>query len=99
MKKMLPLVAVLTLLALSCGDEEDVTPPPPAHTPADVIESVEISFNKRDIETLKKSLSRDFVFYFDPDDVGQNPARRARRLHSRPGLLQLRVRELQLGSG
>ena len=73
MKKIIPLAGAVALLALSCGEEEGVTPPPPAHTPVDVIESVELSFNQRDIETLKKSLSRDFVFYFDPDDVGQHP--------------------------
>jgi hypothetical protein len=74
MKRIINLAAALALLALSCGEEEGVTPPPPpAHTPGDVIESVELSFNQRDIENLKKSLSRDFVFYFDPDDVWRNP--------------------------
>jgi hypothetical protein len=63
---------ILAALTFACGDEEGFTPPP-AHTPADVIKSVEISFNQRDIEKLKNSLSRDFVFYFDPDDVGRRP--------------------------
>ena len=65
------------LLALSCGEEEGVTRPRIPVTnpvyPADVIENVEHSFNQIDIDLLKRCLSPDFIFYFDPDDVGQNP--------------------------
>ncbi len=65
------------LLALSCGEEEGITRPRIPVTnpvyPADVIENVEHSFNQKDIDLLKRCLSPDFVFYFDPDDVGQNP--------------------------
>jgi hypothetical protein len=71
------LALALALLPLSCGDEEGITrpepPPPPLNAPADVIENVEMSFNQRDVDALKKSLDPAFVFYFDPDDVGQNP--------------------------
>jgi hypothetical protein len=73
MRKTILLATALALLALSCGEEEGITRPPPLNLPADAIDAVEISFNQRDIELLKKCLSRDFVFYFDPDDVGQNP--------------------------
>jgi hypothetical protein len=75
MRKTIILATALALLALSCGEEEGVTrpPPPPLNLPADALDAVEISFNQRDIELLKKCLDPDFVFYFDPDDVGQNP--------------------------
>jgi hypothetical protein len=74
MKKVIVGVTVVTaLLALSCGEEEGITRPPPLNVPADVLESLETSFDRRDIDLLKKCLSRDFIFYFDPDDVGQNP--------------------------
>ncbi|NIT35161.1 MAG: hypothetical protein GTN49_01455, partial [candidate division Zixibacteria bacterium] len=75
MKKLLPLVALIIILSGTACEEEVEPPPPPAplNTPAEVLKSVEISFNQRDIEILKNSLSPDFVFYFDPDDVGQNP--------------------------
>ncbi len=74
MKEITISVTVVTaLLALSCGEEEGITRPPFAYFPVDVVENVEMSFNVRDIDLLKECLSRDFVFYFDPDDVGKNP--------------------------
>ncbi len=77
MKKMVTLAAALALLALSCGDEEGVTPREPDRlaptSPANVLENVEISFNQCDVDLLKAMLSTNFVFYFDPDDVGQHP--------------------------
>jgi hypothetical protein len=66
-------VVAAALLPLACGEEEGITRPPPTFLPADVIDDVEISFNRRDIDLLKSCLSRDFVFYFDPDDVGRKP--------------------------
>ena len=78
MKKLLPLAASIVILSgTACEEEGGPLPPPPPpgprNTPAEVLKTVEISFNQREIEILKKSLSPDFVFYFDPDDVGQNP--------------------------
>jgi hypothetical protein len=77
MKKMITLAAAAALLALSCGDEEGVTPQEPDRlapaSPAAVLENVEISFNQRNVDLLKAMLSTNFVFYFDPDDVGKNP--------------------------
>jgi hypothetical protein len=68
---------VTALLALACGEEEGVTPPGPERleptTPAYVLRNVEIAFNQRDINLLKAMLSPNFVFYFDPRDVGQSP--------------------------
>jgi len=67
-------VAVLTL---ACGGEEGVTPRVPDRveptSPANVLKNVAISFNQRDVNLLKAMLSTDFVFYFDPRDVGQRP--------------------------
>jgi len=77
MKKVIITLVIITLLALACGEEEGITRPRIPVTnpvyPADVIENVETSFNQRNIDLLKKCLSPDFVFYFDPKDVGQNP--------------------------
>ena len=77
MKKLLPLAALIIILSgTACEEEVEPPPPPPPgprNTPAEVLKNVEISFNQRDIENLKKSLSPDFVFYFDPDDVGRHP--------------------------
>ncbi len=57
---------------LACGEEE-VTPsgPPYALTePKYVLADVEYAFNHRDIELLDKCLADNFVFYFNPADVG-----------------------------
>ncbi len=64
-------------LWLSCGGEEGVTKPTPERpeptTPARVLKNVEIAFNQRDIGLLKAMLSENFVFYFDPNDIGSRP--------------------------
>jgi hypothetical protein len=73
MKKAIIGFAAVAVLLSACGEEEGITRPPPANMPADCVENVEISFDRRDIDTLKKCLSADFIFYFDPDDVGQRP--------------------------
>ena len=77
MKKVAFVFVAVAVLTLACGEEEGVTRPRIPVTnpvyPADVIENVEHSFNQKDIDLLKKCLSPDFIFYFDPDDVGQNP--------------------------
>jgi hypothetical protein len=63
------------MLLLACFEEEGVTKPGPPEptTPANVLKNVEISFNQRDIDLLKAMLSTNFVFYFDPRDVGKSP--------------------------
>jgi hypothetical protein len=77
MKKVLIGFVVIAVLALACGEEEGVTPTVPEHpvptTPVNVLKNVAISFNQRDINLLKAMLSTNFVFYFDPRDVGQSP--------------------------
>ena len=77
MKKVLIFTIATAMLLLACGEEEGVTPREPDRleptTPANVLKNVEISFNQRDINLLKAMLSENFVFYFDPRDVGQRP--------------------------
>jgi hypothetical protein len=77
MKKVIIGLILIALLALACGEEEGVTPTVPEHpvptTPVNVLKNVAISFNQRDINLLKAMLSTNFVFYFDPRDVGQSP--------------------------
>jgi hypothetical protein len=71
------LAAALALLGLACFEEESVTPRVPdrveATSPANVLKNVAISFNQQDINLLKAMLGPNFVFYFDPRDVGRNP--------------------------
>jgi len=76
-KKVLIFTIATAMLLLACGEEEGVTPREidrvEATSPAGVLGNVAISFNRRDVNLLKAMLSEDFVFYFDPRDVGQNP--------------------------
>jgi len=76
-KKVLIFTIATAMLLLACGEEEGVTPREidrvEATSPAGVLGNVAISFNRRDINLLKAMLSEDFVFYFDPRDVGKNP--------------------------
>ena len=75
MKKILYILAAL--LALSCFEEGGTTPgpegPPEATSPANVLKCVEMTFNLREKKIVVDEQSDNFVFYFDPDDVGQNP--------------------------
>ena len=70
-------LVVIAVLALACGEEEGVTPTGPDHpvptTPVNVLKNVVISFNQRDINLLKAMVSTNFVFHFDPRDVGNRP--------------------------
>jgi hypothetical protein len=74
---MVSLAAALALLGLACFEEESVTPRVPdrveATSPANVLKNVAISFNQQDINLLKAMLGPNFVFYFDPRDVGRTP--------------------------
>ncbi len=77
MKKVIIASAAVAVLTLACGEEEGVTPRVPdrveATSPANVLKNVAISFNQSDIILLKAMLSPNFVFYFDPRDVGRSP--------------------------
>ncbi len=79
-RKLIPaIVAALLIAATACDEMYDPPPPPPPPrwpdltSPANVLRTVEASFNYRDIDLLIKSISTNFVFYFDPRDVGQTP--------------------------
>lgn len=69
--------ALAALLFTGClfspPEEEDPEAPPVMNSPANVLKTVEISYKQRNIEYYKAALSDNFVFYFDPDDVGQSP--------------------------
>ena len=79
MKKTLAFLWALAagLAPLACGDdEEDTTPdkPPAMTTPAAVLANVVYSWNQREIDRFEATLSPDFTFYFNPNDVGSNPS-------------------------
>ena len=80
MKKILLILVLASLLAATACEEMYEPPPPPPPpswpdltSPANVLRTVAVSFNSRDIDLLIKSLSSNFVFYFDPRDVGRKP--------------------------
>ena len=79
MKKLLPILVLATLWAAIACEEMSEPPGPPTPrwpdltSPANVLRTVEASFNQRDIDLLIQSISPNFVFYFDPRDVGQTP--------------------------
>lgn len=77
MKKVLTASAAFALLFLGCGEEEGVAPQKRGHfeptSPANVLRNVELAFNTRDISLLKATLGRNFVFYYDPREVGRKP--------------------------
>jgi len=54
-------------------EEQPPLPPVEMTSPKNVLTNIEIAYNRRDIELYKSALSPNFVFYFDPDDVGQKP--------------------------
>lgn len=74
MKKILPILVLASLLAATACEEDIGPPPPPPQlfgSPAGVLGAVEYSFNHRDIDLLKRSLSPNFVFYANPGEIGR----------------------------
>ena len=74
MKRIISLALALALLAFTCGDNVIINgeiPPVEPTSPANVLKNVEISFNERDIDMLKRVLSPTFVFYSDPEEIGR----------------------------
>jgi len=69
------LVIAACLLAASCAIEngDNPEPLPEATSPANCLKCVEVSFNQRNAALLDLALDKGFVFFFDPDDVGQHP--------------------------
>jgi len=69
------LVAIGLVFAVGC---DIFSPPPPAGdfkseltSPEKVAAAIEFAYGFRDINVYKKALSPDYVFYFNPSDVGQ----------------------------
>ncbi|HUU57099.1 MAG TPA: hypothetical protein VMW93_07145 [bacterium] len=69
--------ALAALLFTGClfspPEIEDPEAPPVMNSPANVLKTIEIAYNQRNIRYYKSALSENFVFYFDPRDVGQTP--------------------------
>ena len=60
---------------VGCGEEEEAPPGPgpyPMNEPKYALANVELAFNGYDAGLLDKCLADTFLFYFDPNDVGQN---------------------------
>ncbi len=76
MKKIPTIIGTLAFLALACGEEEPVTPPSllDLSSPDGVLQTVVFAFNHHSqptsIVNYKAALSPDFIFYFNPTDVG-----------------------------
>ncbi|HUU57033.1 MAG TPA: hypothetical protein VMW93_06815 [bacterium] len=65
--------AGLAAFGLSCGDEDVVCENPPLYPmtePKYVLANVALAFNNPDPTFLGQVLDADFVFYFNPGDVG-----------------------------
>jgi hypothetical protein len=76
MKKGIFVIAAAALVLVACKEESGLGPGPTypqPTTPATCLTCVEVSFNQRDVNLLQAMLSEDFVFYFDPDDIGHHP--------------------------
>jgi hypothetical protein len=78
MKRLIMLCGGVALVAaLACEDRVHAPTPTPeptgAESPAEALEAVELSFNERAVKVLASALSENFVFHFDPRDVGQRP--------------------------
>jgi hypothetical protein len=67
--------AALALTGCLFSPPPKVPPQQPVEmtTPANVLKNIAIAYNQRNIDLYKKALSPDFVFYFDPRDVGGTP--------------------------
>jgi hypothetical protein len=67
--------ATLTFTGCLFSPPEDQPPQtaPEMTTPANVLKNIEVAYNQQLVDKYKEALSTKFVFYFDPDDVGQNP--------------------------
>jgi hypothetical protein len=73
-KRLLALCSVGLLAAARDDGAQGPTPEPPgAAAPAEALEAVALAFNQRDVKVLASALGENFVFYFDPRDVGQSP--------------------------
>ncbi len=67
--------AALILTGCLFSPPPEVPPQQPVEmtSPANVLKNIAIAYNQRNIDLYKKALSPDFVFYFDPRDIGKHP--------------------------
>jgi hypothetical protein len=65
------ILAAVVLVSFNACENGGTTQPPPPYEIISLIESIELSFNIRDIEDLEVCLASDFIFCFDPKDVGE----------------------------
>lgn len=73
MKKIMTLIAGAALLFLACGVEEPTETQPPAivnDSPANCLKAVAAAWSDKDYGRFKECLAADFVFDFNPADVG-----------------------------
>jgi len=68
-KLSLGIVAAAATLLVACSNEGGVEPVSEI-TPEDCVANVEKAFGYGDVNLLKKTLSPDFLFHFNPNDVG-----------------------------
>ena len=76
MKKIVIGVVLIAVLMLGCFEgevTESEKPYPEPTSPVKTLTTVAISFNQSKVDLLKPVLSTEFVFYFDPRDVGNSP--------------------------
>jgi hypothetical protein len=71
-KKLITFATLLVILVVACG-EEGITIDEAELTPDDVLTNLSASFYYRDAKTVAVLVGPDFVFHFDPYDVGRNP--------------------------
>ncbi len=69
MRRSISVISILVALSLTACDEP--TGPTTLFSPRECLFNVEKSFNMRDINFYELNLSPNFIFYFNPNDVGQ----------------------------
>jgi hypothetical protein len=69
--------AAATLLMIGClfspPEPVPILPFPEMTSPKNVLKVIELAYNQRNINKYKDAMSTGFVFYFNPNDVGQSP--------------------------
>lgn len=73
-RAVVPTLLLGILIPAGCGDDEETPPGPEPYgknEPRYVLANVALAFNAGDVKLLGDCLGRDFVFYFDVNDVGQ----------------------------
>jgi len=66
--------ALAAVLGLACGGDDEIKKPTPVvnDSPANCLRVVAASWNEMDYDRFKPCLSPNFVFYFNPNDIGDD---------------------------